>query len=105
MPDLTDLPELERDSLLLDMDMPPVRERDSDPQAGPRLNVTEFRVQGIVEFPKLGIYRSEIIERVEQIRFDFMNEDALLESGYTLDELASISDLIVEIEKIGRAHV
>src|SRR5690625_5634838 len=86
MPDLTDLPELERDSLLLDMDIPPVRERDSDPHAGPRLNVTEFRVQGIVEFPKLGIYRSEIIERVEQIRFDFMNEDTLLESGYTLEE-------------------
>lgn len=106
MPDLTDLPELERDSLLLDMDIPPVRERDSDPEAGPRLNVKEFRVQGIVEFPKLGIYRSEIIERVEQIRFDFMNEDALLESGYTLDELASISDLIVEIEKdTGDRHV
>src|SRR5690625_5730289 len=35
-----------------------------------------------------------------------MNEDALLESGYTLDELASISDLIVEIEKdTGDRHV
>src|SRR5690625_7366052 len=98
MPDLTDLPELERDSLLLDMDIPPVRERDSDSYAWPRLNVTEFRVQGIVEFPNLGIYRSEIIEIVEQIRFDFMSEDALLESVCRLDELACICVLIHEIE-------
>jgi hemolysin activation/secretion protein len=106
MPDITDLPELERDSLLLDMDIPAVRERSSDPEAGPRLNVKEFRVQGIVEFPELGILRSEIIEQVERIRFDFMNEDSLLESGYTLDELAAISDLIVEIEReAGDRHV
>jgi len=106
MPDTTEVPELERDSLLLDMDVPGVRERDPDPRAGPRLNVREFRVQGIVEYPELGIFRQEIIDKVEAIRFDMMEEDALLESGYTLDELASISDLIVEIEReAGDRHV
>jgi len=106
MPDTTEVPQLERDSLLLDMDVPGVRERDPDPRAGPRLNVREFRVQGIVEYPELGIFRQEIIDKVEAIRFDMMEEDALLESGYTLDELASISDLIVEIEQeAGERHV
>ncbi|WP_111642385.1 ShlB/FhaC/HecB family hemolysin secretion/activation protein [Marinimicrobium alkaliphilum] len=99
MPDTTEVPALERDSMLLDMDVPGVRDRDPDPRAGPRLNVREFRVQGIVEYPHLGIYRQEIIDKVEAIRFDLMNEDAILESGYTLEELAAISDLIVEIER------
>ena len=99
MPDTTEVPQFERESLLLDMDIPPVRERDPDPQAGPRLNVKEFRIQGIIEYPELGITREKIIEQVEAIRFDMMAEDKLLESGYTLDELGEVSDLIAEIEK------
>src|SRR5690606_392139 len=99
MPDTTEVPQFERESLLLDMDIPPVRERDPDPQAGPRLNVKEFRVQGIIEYPELGITREKIIEQVEAIRFDMMAENKLLESGYTLDELGEVSDLIAEIEK------
>lgn len=99
MPDTQEVPEFERESMLLDMDVPSVRERDPDPQAGPRLNVREFRVQGLVEYPELGISREEIIEQVEAIRFDMMAEDKLLESGYTLDELGEVSDLIAEIEK------
>jgi len=99
MPDTTEVPQFERESLLLDMDIPPVRERDPDPQAGPRLNVKEFRIQGIIEYPKLGITREKIIEQVEAIRFDMMAENKLLESGYTLDELGEVSDLIAEIEK------
>lgn len=106
MPDTTEVPELERDSLLMDMDVPAVRERDPDPRAGPRLNVTEFRIQGIVEYPELGIHRHEIIEQVEAIRFDMMDEGELLESGYTLEELAAISDLIVDIDReTGDRHV
>src|SRR5690554_149555 len=99
MPDTTEVPQFERESLLLDMDIPPVRERDPDPQAGPRLNVKEFRIQGIIEYPELGITREKIIEQVEAIRFDMMAENKLLESGYTLDELGEVSDLIAEIEK------
>src|SRR5690606_34963659 len=80
MPDTTEVPQFERESLLLDMDIPPVRERDPDPQAGPRLNVKEFRIQGIIEYPELGITREKIIEQVEAIRFDMMAENKLLES-------------------------
>ncbi|MCF6338535.1 MAG: ShlB/FhaC/HecB family hemolysin secretion/activation protein [Gammaproteobacteria bacterium] len=36
---------------------------------------------------------------VENIRFIIMDEGKLLESGYTIDELGEISDLLVEIEE------
>ncbi|SMF30356.1 Hemolysin activation/secretion protein [Alteromonadaceae bacterium Bs31] len=98
MPETEEVPELEEETMLLDLDVPSVRERDPDPQGGPRLNVQEFRVQGIVEFPDLGITREELIRRVEDIRFDIMQEGELLDSGYTLDELGEVSDLLGDIE-------
>lgn len=98
MPDTTEVPDLEKSSLLLDMDIPSVRERDPNPMAGPRLNVREFRVQGLVEYPDIGITREEIIKRVEAIRFDMMDEGEVTGSGYTLDELGELSDLLAEIE-------
>lgn len=98
MPETEEVPELEEDTMLLDLDVPNVRERDPDPQGGPRLNVKEFRVQGIVEFPRLGITREDLIQRVESIRFDMMQEGELLDSGYTIDEIAEVSDLLGDIE-------
>src|SRR6188474_93097 len=99
MPDTSEVPEFERESLSLDMDIPALRDRDPNPEAGPRLNVKEFRVQGLIEYPELGITRAKIIEQVEKIRFDMMDEGKQLESGYTIDELKEVSDLIAEIEK------
>ncbi|WP_347332668.1 ShlB/FhaC/HecB family hemolysin secretion/activation protein [Marinimicrobium locisalis] len=99
MPDTTEVPDFEEESLRLDLDVPGVRDRNPDPQAGPRLNVREFRVQGLVEYPELGITHEEVMKRVESIRFDMMDEGEMLESGYTLEELASLSDLIAEIEE------
>lgn len=99
MPDTTEVPEMERESMLKDLDIPPVRDRDPDPMAGPRLNITEFRVQGIVEFPELGITRQSLMKLVEGIRFDLMREGEMLESGYTLEEMSEISDLVADIEE------
>lgn len=100
MPDTTVVPEFTEGSLLLDLDIPGVRERDPDPRAGPRLNVTEFRLQGIVEFPKLGITRAAIQKHVEKIRFELMREDLKTDFGdFTLDELGEIGSLLMEIEK------
>jgi len=98
LPNITETPTLERKTYLQDMDIPSVRERNPDPTAGPRLAVKEFRLQGIVEFPELGITRTAIGKLVEGIRFDMMAEDKLLDSGYTLDELGELSDLLVKIE-------
>lgn len=99
MPDTSEVPEYERESMLKDLNIPSVRERDPDPEAGPRLNVTEFRIQGIVEFPELGITREALIQQVEELRFDLMAEGEMLDSGYTLDELGEVSDMISDIEK------
>lgn len=99
MPDTSEVPEFERESLLLDMDVPALRDRDPNPEAGPRLNVKEFRVQGLVEYPDMGITREAIIKQVEKIRFDMMEEGKQLDSGYTVSEIEEVSDLIAEIEK------
>lgn len=99
MPDVTEVPELERKSMLMDLDIPSVRERDPDPESGPRLNVTRFKLQGIVEYPELGITRNEINKLIEGIRYDLMQEFKLLDSGFTNKELADISKLLVQIEE------
>ena len=99
MPDISETPELERKTMLRDIDIPGVKDRDPDPESGPRLAVSEFRIQGLVEYPKLGITRKTLNELVEKIRFDFMAEGKLLDSGYTLDELGGLSDLLVDIEE------
>lgn len=99
MPEITESLELERKSMLRDLDIPGVKDRDPDPTAGPRLAVKEFRVQGLVEYPELGITRDAINKLVDKIRFDLMAEDKLLDSGYTLEELGGLSDLLVDIEE------
>lgn len=98
MPEIIEVPELESKSMLRDMDIPSVRERNPDPQSGPRLAIREFRLQGIVEFPELGITLQEVSRMVENIRFDMMEEEKLLESGFTLEELGALSKLLGEIE-------
>ncbi|NQY50179.1 MAG: ShlB/FhaC/HecB family hemolysin secretion/activation protein, partial [Colwellia sp.] len=50
-------------------------------------------------FPELGITRAAIAQLVEGIRFDLMGEGKLLQSGYTIDELGELSDLLVDIEE------
>ena len=99
MPEIEQLRKIKEKTLLKDMNIPAVRDRLPDPMAGPRLAVAEFRIQGLVEFPELGITREAIAQLVESIRFDLMGEGKLLQSGYTIDELGELSDLLVDIEE------
>jgi len=99
MPEITEMPEFERKSMLKDLDIPSVRDRDPDPEAGPRLNVEKFKLQGIVEYPELGITKADIEKLIEGIRFDLMQEYKVEESGFTKKELEEVSDLLVEIEE------
>lgn len=99
MPEIEELRSIKEQTLLRDMHVPPVRDRSPDPTAGPRLAVSQFRIQGLVEFPELGITHEAIYGLVEKIRFDLMGEGKLLESGYTLEELAEVSDLLIDIEE------
>lgn len=106
MPEIKETPEMRTKSLLRDMDIPAVKFRSPDPTEGPRLAVTEFRIQGLVEYPKMGITREALKTLSERIRFDLMGEGKLLESGYTIEELGEVSDLLgnIEEETVGR-HV
>ncbi len=98
MPKITELPEIQRKSLLKDLDIPNVRERDPNPDSGPRLNVIRFKLQGIVEYPKLGITKKEIDSLIESIRFNLMQEYNIQDSGFTKKEIEDVTKLIVEIE-------
>jgi hemolysin activation/secretion protein len=88
------------------MDIPAVKFRSADPNEGPRLAVSEFRIQGLVEYPKMGVTREALKQLSEKIRFDLMGEGKLLESGYTIEELGELSNLLgtIEEETAGR-HV
>ena len=99
MPDVKQAPELRSKSLLRDMDIPAVKFRSPDPTEGPRLAVSEFRIQGLVEYPKMGITREALKNLSERIRFDLMGEGKLLESGYTIEELGEVSELLGNIEE------
>lgn len=99
MPEITEVPDLERKSMLKDLSVPSVRDRDPDPEAGPRLNVERFKLQGIVEYPELGITKAEIDKLIEGIRSDLMEEYKVLPSGFTASELEEVSNLLVEIEE------
>lgn len=99
MPEITEMPDLERKSMLKDLSVPSVRDRDPDPEAGPRLNVEKFKLQGIVEYPELGITKADIEKLIEGIRSDLMEEFKVLPSGFTSSELEEVSDLLVEIEE------
>lgn len=99
MPEITEMPDLERKSMLKDLDIPSVRDRDPDPDSGPRLNVKKFKLQGIVEYPELGISKQDIDKLIESIRFELMQEYKIEESGFTKTELEEVSNLLVEIEE------
>ena len=99
MPEITEMPELQRKSMLKDLDIPSVRDRDPDPEAGPRLNVEKFKLQGIVEYPELGITKKDVEDLIEGIRYDLMQEYKVLDSGFTKTELEEVSNLLVEIEE------
>ena len=99
MPEIKQTPELRTKSLLRDMDIPALKFRSPDPTEGPRLAVSEFRIQGLVEYPKMGITREALKTLSERIRFDLMGDGKLLESGYTIEELGEVSELLGNIEE------
>lgn len=98
MPRITDSTPLRGKSVFENMDIPSVRDRDPDPKAGPRIWVKDFKLQGIVERPKYGIYKKDIDEFTDKLRYLAMREGELLKFGYSLDELSEIADMMLEID-------
>jgi len=99
MPKLEKARKVKEATLLRDLNIPSVRERSIDPNSGPRLDVAEFRIQGMLEYPELGITREAVQALMDEVRFELMGEGELLKSGYTIDELGELSDLLVQIEE------
>ena len=98
MPEIVDVPVLEKKTLVRDLNIPGVKKREIDPLSGPRLAVSQFRIQGLLEYPDLGITKEALGQMVEEIRVELMAEDEYLPSGYTINELGEISDLLGNIE-------
>lgn len=98
IPDIRDTTPLRGKSVYENMDVPPVRERDPNPQSGQRIWVKEIKVQGVVERPGYGLLKKDIDAYVENLRRLAMREKELLEYGYSLEDLAAIADLMVEID-------
>lgn len=105
LPTIEELPEKDNEPYLsTDMDIPEVMLRNYDPQFGPRVNVTQFRIQGIVEYPELGITREKLIKLVEDIRFTVMGEGEERFAGFSQDEVGELGQVIEEIEKTTRGQ-
>src|SRR5690606_20373737 len=66
MPDTKEEPAMERQPVL---EMGSDSVQAPDPTAGPRLNIAEIRVQGIEEYPELGVTREALNKLVEAVRF------------------------------------
>ena len=98
MPDVRDSSSLKGKSVYENTDIPPVRERDPNPQGGTRVWVLKIKLQGVVDHPKYGITKKALEEYAEKIRHDAMREDELLKYGYSLEDLGKIADLMVDID-------
>ncbi|MGD8571671.1 MAG: ShlB/FhaC/HecB family hemolysin secretion/activation protein [Gammaproteobacteria bacterium] len=98
MPDVRDSTPLKGKSVYENIDIPAVRERDPNPETSPRVWVLKIKLQGVVERPEYGIIKEDIERYAEDLRAAVMKEEELLEYGYTLEDLAEVADLMVDID-------
>jgi len=98
IPSIIDSTPLKGKTVFENTDIPAVKERNPNPESGQRIWVKEIKVQGIVERPNYGISKQEIEAFVEKLRREAMREAELLKYGYSLEELAEIAELMLEID-------
>lgn len=98
MPEVVESSSLHGSSVYENINIPSMRYRNPDTETGPRLWVKEIRLQGIGDYPELGIYRKDIIKHIETRRQAVMREDKLRAHGYTDEEIAEILNLLNELD-------
>lgn len=98
MPVVVESSSLHGSSVYENINIPSTRYRNPDSDSGPRLWVKEIRLQGIGDYPELGIFRKDIIKHIEKRRHEIMREDKLRAHGYTDEEIAEILNLLNEID-------
>lgn len=100
IPEITHSVPLKGKSVFENMDVPPLRDRDPNPESGPRIWVKKIKVQGVVDRPDYDISVDGVTQFVENLRKLAMREDELLKYGFSLEELAEIADLMLEIDAL-----
>ena len=98
MPNVEEAPTLHGKSIYENYNIPSVISRNPDPTDGPRLWVKDIRLQGIDDFPALGIRTIEVMAYIEKLRFELMRENEIEEYGYSKKELADIAKLLNKID-------
>jgi len=98
MPVVVESSTLHGSSVYENINIPSTRYRNPDSETGPRLWVKEIRLQGIGDYPELGIFRKDIIKHIEDRRSAIMREDKLRAHGYTDEEIAEILDLLNKLD-------
>ena len=88
-----------KDWVLNNKEIPPVSKRNPDPSKGPRIPVKEIKIQGVKSYPDLSISKQELAEIVEKKRYDMMDEEFLQKSGYTIQELLELAEVLNKIDK------
>ncbi len=98
MPDIVEPTTLHGKSVFENFNIPSTVNRSLDPTAGPRLWVKEIRIQGLENFPELGIRRDEITAFIEVRRYNIMREDEVKEHGFTEKEVTEVMTLLNELD-------
>ena len=98
MPVVVESSTLHGSSVYENINIPSMRYRNPDTETGPRLWVKEIRLQGIGDYPELGIFRKDIIKHIEDRRQAIMREDKLRKHGYTDEEIAEILNLLNDLD-------
>lgn len=79
--------------------IPPVSKRNPDPTKGPRIPVKEIKIQGVKTYPDLSISKVDLDKIVEKKRYDMMDEEFLQKSGYTIQELLELAEVLNNIDQ------
>ncbi len=98
MPSVEETPSLQGTSIYENYNIPSAGNRLLDPVNGPRLWVKKITVQGVDDFPELGIRTVEVEAYIERLRYDLMRESEIEEYGYSDKELAEIANLLNKID-------
>ncbi len=96
MPSIVERPDLDPESYI---EVPEVKKRPPDPKAGPHILIYEIKLQGVRDNPKYGIKKEEIDAIIEDARQEFMRVRDLTDSGFTIEELGEIANLLAEISE------
>jgi len=98
MPVIVEPPALHGKSVFENFNIPSTVNRSLDPSAGPRLWIKEIRIQGLENFPELGIRRDEVTAFIEVRRYNIMREDEVKEHGFTEKEVTEVMKLLNQLD-------